>query len=201
MAGKKQTREKKGKPPVKITLNLYVKEKKPLRLSRLIPGVLAVLLLAALFGKFAVLDRYAAVAAAQEKLAAEQAELDAIRETYADYDKVLAEYRKYNYTGFDRTIADRLDILAILENKVFPMGDVERMSVTGKTLSMTITGLSLRQVSGLLKRLEAEPLVNQVTVSTAGYSETPQDETAAAVPVANMTVELADADSPEGGED
>ena len=42
MAGKKQTREKKGKPPVKITLNLYVKEKKPLRLSRLIPGVLAV---------------------------------------------------------------------------------------------------------------------------------------------------------------
>ena len=202
MAGKKQTREKKGKkPPVKITLNLYVKEKKPLRPTRLIPGVLAVLLLAALFGKFAVLDRYAAVKAAQEKLAAEQAELDAIRETYADYDEVLAEYREYNYTGFDRTIADRLDILAILERKVFPMGDVERVSITGKTVSMTVTGLSLRQVSGLLKRLEAEPLVSQVTVSTAGYGETPEDETKGAVPVANMTIELADADSPEGGED
>lgn len=202
MAGKKQTREKKGKkPPVKITLNLYVKEKKPLRPTRLIPGVLAVLLLAALFGKFAVLDRYAAVTAAQEKLAAEQAELDAIRETYADYDEVLAEYREYNYTGFDRTIADRLDILAILERKVFPMGDVERVSITGKTVSMTVTGLSLRQVSGLLKRLEAEPLVSQVTVSTAGYGETPEDETKGAVPVANMTIELADADSPEGGED
>ncbi len=191
---------KKGSAPAKTTLNLLKKEKSPIRFSVVIPCVVAILIVAAVFAKFAVIDRFAKLSEAEAALADEKAALESTRQSYADYSEVAEEYSRYNYTGYDKTIADRLDVLALLEREVFPVAGVESLSVSGKTVSMSLRGLTLEQVSELLQKLEADALVSHVTVSTTGYG----DNDGGGEPRANMTVELADASKPantaEGGE-
>lgn len=187
---------KRNRPtPLKPTLNLYFKEKSPLRLTVVIPCVAVIVVFAAIFAKFAVIDRFAALAEREAELAREREAYEALVNSYADYDKVAEEYGKYSYTGYDRSIADRLDILDLLEREVFPVATVKRLSVSGNALSMTLEGLTLDQVSELLGRLEADPLVTHVTVRTTGYDAGDEGE-----PTANMTVELADATETEGSE-
>lgn len=180
---------KRNRPvPVKPTLNLYFKEKSPLRLTVVIPCVALIVVFAALFAKFAVVDRFAALSEREGVLADERDAYDALVKSYEDYDEVAEEYGKYSYTGYDRSIADRLDVLDLLEREVFPIATVKRLSFSGNALSMTLEGLTLDQTSELLGKLEADPLVTHVTVRTTGYGSDDDGE-----PTANMTVELADA--------
>lgn len=192
-------------PPTKTTLNLVVKEKKELRPSRTVPAVLAVLLAAGLFGKFAVADRFAKADAAEAAVAARRRHLAEVEQSYADYDEVQATYNRYTYTGFDRTIADRLDVMALLEREVFPIGTVRTLSIAGKSVSLTVSGLTLDQLSDLMTRLKADGLVAGVTVSTANYNgahDAAGEPDPNAEAVANMTITLNDAGpAPETAED
>ena len=191
-----RSKEIKGKSvPSKRTLNLVVKEKKPLRLTRVIPAVLIVCVLAAVFAKFAVLDRYAELNRAESQLAQERRYLEELQASYADYDQVRAEYNHYSYEDFDRSIPDRQAVLDLLEKYVFPVSGMRQLAISGRSMSMTLTGMSLEEVSTLMAKLEAEPLVERVTVSTTGYTGGEGD-----VPTASMVVFLADATTLEGGE-
>ena len=180
--------------PTKTTLNLVYKEKREFRLSRLVPAVLAVVLLAAVFAKFAVIDRFAALAEAENQLAREQAQLQELINSFADYDEVQAEYNRYTYENFDRTIPDRQDVLKLLERYVFPVSGMQQLSIAGRSVSTTLTGMTLEEVSTLVNRLESQPLVDKVTVSTTGYSGRDNE-----VPIASMVILLADATTLEGG--
>lgn len=182
---------KKKAVPEKRTLNLVIREKQSIDPKKWIPGILAVLLLAALFGKFAVADRYAKLEKAENELAAMQQKLDDTRAAYADYDEVQEQYNMYNYTGYDKTLADRLDIIDLLERKVFPACDVTSLAISGKTVSMSLENLDLSQVSSLIADLEAEPLVDRVYVPTASHGNEQELGSAA------MTMYLVDADTIE----
>ena len=191
-----KNKEIKGKSvPTKTTLNLVIKEKKALRFSRVFPLLLLVLILAAAFAKFAVIDRYAALAEAESQLAREQADLEQLRASFADFEEVQAEYNRYSYEGFDRSIPDRQDVLDLLEKHVFPVSGMRQLAISGRSLSMTLTGMSLEEVSTLIAKLEAEPLVESVMVSTTGY-----DSGDGAIPMASMVVAFADVTTLEGGE-
>lgn len=179
---------KKKAMPVKTTLNLVIKEKKSLPLAKTIPAVLIVLALAVVFGKFAVADRYEKLNAAEKELSNARSQLNALRASYTDYDEVQAEYNRYTYNGFDRTIVNRLDVMALIEREIFPVSGVRSLSITGKTVSMTLTGMTLEEISRLIDRLEKDPLTEFVVVSTAGYGGGEND-----VPTASMTLTLADA--------
>ena len=181
--------------PTKTTLNLVIKEKKSLQMAKVIPALLIVVVLAAVFGKFAVADRYAKLNAAEAELAAARSELNALRESYADYDEVQAEYNRYTYNDFDRTIVNRLDVMSLIEREIFPVSGVRSLSISDKTVSMTLTGMTLEQISWLIMRLESDPLTERVTVSTAGYGGGEDD-----VPTASMTLTLVDATT-LGGEE
>ena len=170
--------------PTKRTLNLMIREKKSVDPVKWVPGVLIVLVVAALFGKFAVADRYAKLNALEADLAAQKQKLEDTRAAYADYNEVQEQYNRYTYTDFDRTIADRLDVMAILEREVFPVCDVGALSVTG---------LSLEEASALISRLGTEPLVESVFVSTSNQTESDPEG------IATMTIQLADATTVEGG--
>lgn len=188
--------KKKGRAPFKTTMNLYFKEKKPLRPQVLIPCVLALAMLAGLFAKFAVVDRFAGLAEARSALEGERQRLRALRGSCADYDEVQKEYMKYNYSNFDRSIVSRTDVLDLLERVVFPSAGVRTLTISGNTMSMTLMGLTLDEVSDMLHALEAEELVRKVTVSTTGYGGRGGES---GTPTANMTVEFNPADA-KGGE-
>ena len=191
----KKTAIKAKSIPSKTTLNLVIKEKSEFRLTRLVPAVLAVLVIAAIFGKFAVVDRFAALNEAERQLAGEQAHLQALVAGYADFDEVQAEYNRYTYADFDRTIPDRQDVLRLLERYVFPVSGTRQLSISGKSVSLTLTGMTLEEISTLISKLDADPLVDSITVSTTGYSGLAND-----VPTASMAILLVDATTLEGGE-
>lgn len=185
--------------PAKTSMNLYIKEKSALSPSRWLPAVLIIVILAALFGKFAVADRFARLREAESALAARQNELAQLQQTYADYDEVEEQYSQYTYRGFDRTIADRQEILDLLERDIIPYSQTRSVSVTGNVFSTTVTGLTLDQVSTMMAKLEADPLVDTVTVSTAGYEDEQTDgqpDTEAVQPYATITIVFINA---EGG--
>ena len=173
--------------PSKRTLNLAIKERKYPDPKKWIPGVLIVILLAAVFAKFAVVDRYAKLNAAEAALAEQKANLESIRNQYADYDEVQKQYNMYSYEGFDRTIVDRLDVMDLMKRDVFPVCEVQSLSVSGKTISLSVTELNLSQISQLIATLEAEPMVETVRVFNAS------DDRETTLGSASMSVTLVDA--------
>lgn len=178
---------KKKVEPSKRTLNLAIRERRYPDPKKWIPGVLVVILLAALFAKFAVVDRYAKLDEAEKELSDKKATLEDTRAQYADYDEVRERYNMYSYEGFDRTIANRLDVMDLLKRDVFPVCEVQSLSVSGKTISLSVTDLNLSQISQLIATLEGEPMVSSVTVFTAS------DDKEATMGSASLSVELMDA--------
>lgn len=185
---------KKMKAPEKRTLNLAFKDKRTIDWKKAIVGVLAVLILAGVFGKFAVADRFDKLSQAESDLAAMRDRLEQTRDAYTDYDEVREQYNRYNYTGFDKTIVDRLDVLDILERKIFPVCSVTSFSVSGRTVTLSLTELDLNKVSQLIVSLEAEPLVERVYVPVANEGN------AQGIGTASMTIYLVDATTVEEGE-
>ena len=200
---KPRARRGKQTVPSKTTLNLVMKEKSALRLSRVIPAVLIIAVLALVIGKFAVADRCARLRAAEHELANRQATLRVLQASYADYDQVKEQYNRYTCEGFDNTIADRQEILDLLESDIIPYSETQSVSVTGNVFSTTLTGLTLNEVSTMIARLEANPLVDRVTVSTAGYNDDRSaagGEAANLRPYATVTIVFKNAEIDEGGE-
>lgn len=174
----------------KATLNLCMKEKQLISPAVFVPVLLVILVLAALIGYFGVYMPYDSVKRAQEELDARKEVLEQMLDHTKDYNEVKDEFNKYNYEEFDRTLADRLDVLALLERTVFRVSTVRSLSVNNKTVSLTLTDISLDKVSELITTLNGEDLVAEVTVTTTGY----QSSDSASTPTATMYILLNDAD-------
>lgn len=190
---------KKTKLPSKQTLNLMIKVKTLAHPTRLIPILLLIFVFAAAFAKFAVINRLEQVKRAEAELAEMHRNLEMIESTYADYDEVQKEYNRYTYQNFDRSIADRLDVLSLIERQIFPISVVQSLSISDKTVSMTINGLTLEQASTLLDSLLSEPLVADVDYSSY-VDNTDRDQGGDATTTITMTITLADASEVKAAE-
>ncbi len=177
----------------KQTMNLAIRENKAAKNALMIPVIAAIVLAAALVGKFAVADRLAQVVAAQREVDQIKSQTEALVAAYADFDEVRAEYNRYTYKDFDRTLADRMDVLALMEREIFPVCQVQRLSLAEKRLDLELEGSTLGDGSALVARLEADPLVDAAFVSTA----TATAENGEVRRTTSMTILLADASGEE----
>ena len=91
---KERKRGKKEHYPTKQTLNLLVRRKTLAHPTRLIPALLAIVLVAGVIGKFAVMDRLAAVEAEQLELDRTRAQIAALQARCADYEDIEREYNR-----------------------------------------------------------------------------------------------------------
>lgn len=173
----------------KGTMNLAIREKNLAKSILVIPMVAAVLLLAALVGKFGVVDRLTQVSAARREVEDINAQATAMLAACADYDEVREEYDRYTYKDFDRTLADRMDVLALIEREIFPVCQVQRLALAERRLDLALEGLTLENTSDLINRLNADEMVEYVRVSTATTTE--EDGTVRRS--TEMTITLADA--------
>lgn len=173
----------------KTSMNLAIRENTWLKSAWVAPVAVVIVLAAVLVAKFGVADRLAQVAAAQREVDNIRAQTEALRAAFADYDEVEAQYNQYTYKDFDRTLADRMDILALLEREIFPVCQVQRMALAEKRLDLAMEGLTLENTSGLINRLKADKLVSEVFVSTATTTE----DNGAVHRTTEMTILLADA--------
>ena len=156
--------------------------------TRLIPILLLIVIVAGLFAKFAVINRLDQVNKAEAELSEMKKHLQTVENIYADYDEVQKEYNRYTYQNFDRTIPDRLDVLQMVERQLFTIGTVKNITISGRTVSLTLEGPNLEDVSVLYVALYSEPLVEDVIISS--YNEQTKDE---AITSINMTIYLVDA--------
>lgn len=160
--------------PTKRTINLAVVGEKKMRFGLAIPAIILILLAAAAFSKFLVIDRLAEVTAAQQQVADLRNRLDRGYAELADYDDLAELYAHYTYSGFtneELNRTDRADVLKLIRNMILPYAEVNSWSVTGNQLTVEMTGDSLQQINLIVQQLEQQPLVDFCTVNTANTDD------------------------------
>jgi hypothetical protein len=170
--------------PAKTSMNLIAADKNAVDLRKVLPIVVVLAVLVALFVKFGVVDYYAQVAVKQNDLAVQKASLSAVESKLASYDSVKAEYESYGsyLSGSSATQVDALIVLNMVDQQIMPTASVTAINLKSNTLSLSLANASLDTIGNLVKSLDAQPIVSNVSVSTAATSATAaQDVTATMV--------------------
>ncbi|HPX71055.1 MAG TPA: hypothetical protein PL035_01425 [Bacillota bacterium] len=181
--------------PSKTYINLAMREKRQIDLKFAIPGVILVLLLAAVFGKFGVVDRIAEVSGAQRELSAILTTKTLLEESVADYEEVKVEYAKYSINWMDdveKSLVKKTDMIALINSQILLNSETRSITISGNTISAQLVGLDMQATADLVDRLNARDDVEQVQVFTATTSEAVGDQVIVSILV---TMQLT-----EGGE-
>lgn len=187
----KWLQKKKGQYPSKTELNLAVQYSASAMRGSTVAAFLILLIAVGGFTKILVLDQLNRVNAAQDQVAVFRQQLDEEKAANDEYESVAEEYDRYFYTGFtdeELSVVDRMEILNLLEEKLMSSAKVEDVSVSGNSVSVNLSDLSLQQLSDLISRLKESEIVEDVTVYSAGTG-TAQGTTRKASSV-SMTIEL-----------
>lgn len=178
MAGLKFSREKKersislgrGKMPSKRTINLAqigVERIDPLLAAA---GIILIIMAAALFSKFLVVDRIAAMYRANREVRQLQTELEAEYSRIAGFGGLEEEYAHYTYAGMtpeELSLVDRAQIINMIQRETENAYNEVSWSVTGNILTLTVAGRDLQEINQIARRLEGYDLVDTCTVTTA----------------------------------
>lgn len=159
--------------PSKKTMN-FVHHQSSFNPKKVVPVVVIVILAALVFAKFGLIDPLAEKTAAYNELAQKQEQLAVVNAKLAGYDELALEYGRYSYGWMNDTevnMVSRMDVLALVEQKVTPAAVVENMAVNNNVLTLNIHGITLEQASAMVKSLEESPLVASATVYNAVASE------------------------------
>ncbi len=176
--------------PCKTTLNLAMREQDAKTVLQVVPGLLMVLAVIFIIGKFAVADRIAAVMRAQDALNHTQEQIVQLTEQTADYDAILEEYSKYvaDYlTDDERATVDRLSVMRIVEQNLMGDAQIQQYSIADNVLSIDFSGMTLAQAANFVTRLESHEEVAAVQVNTAN------SRTTADAPSVSMVITLENA--------
>ena len=163
------TKGKAQKMPSKRTMN-FVHHQSSFNASRMVPIIILMIVVAAVFVKFGILDFMDKKMAAYDEVGQKQQQLSSLNKALADYDAVFYQYGRYSYGWMNETetgMVNRMDILKLIEQKVGPASVIENMSVTDNVLTMNIHGLTLEEASTLVNTLESDDLVDSATVYSA----------------------------------
>ena len=180
--GKRANKLRHGKMPTKRVINLATQGEKPMRIGLAIPAILLILVAAAAFSKFLVIDRLNEVSAAQAEVARYQSRLDAGYEELADFDDLSELYAHYTYSGFTNEELGRTDRVAVLDlirRKVIPWSVVSSWTLSENQLVVNMSAESLQQINLIVQQLEGEELVNFCTVNTANTDDNTRGKTEA----------------------
>ena len=193
---------KKGKSayPEKTYINLVQLDKKAVDLRRSIPTAIIAVIVVVLFAKFGVMDFYAQLGAKQSELSSTTAQLTSLQNQLVDYNAVLEEYEGYESKSLsDGGISvNAMDVIALVDNYVAPMANVATMSISGNTLSLSLTDISLDGVGQLSSTLYEQPIVQNVSVSTASTRNSGNENVTAAVTVTLVSSDSGSASSGSG---
>ncbi|MDO4271200.1 MAG: hypothetical protein Q4C72_09810 [Eubacteriales bacterium] len=163
--------KKNNRYPEKTSLNLAMRERTINSPSRIIPIAVVLAVLIGLFAKFAVIDRLMAVNLAQREVAEIKRQVDELDAANAGYDELLDEYALHStswMSTMELALVDRAAVFGLLESAVLPSAQLRDLSMQENTLSLSLTGLSLRDASDIVTRLKARDDVLDVSVYTAG---------------------------------
>ncbi len=167
---KKKSAIKRRQMPTKRVINLAVLDEKKVSFGLAIPAILLILVAAAVFSKFLVIDRMAEVSAAQAEVSRLQTRIDQGYEELAGFDDLADLYAHYTYSGFTQeelNRSDRVEVLRLIRSVVLPRAEVSSWSLSGNILTINLNAETLQDINLLVQQLESEDMVDFCTVNTA----------------------------------
>ena len=176
MAEKKETKKKNVQAVEKTTMN-FARRDSGVNAKKVLPIILAALIVLGLFAKFGFIDLLQKKAAANAEIAQKQSTLSAMETKLKDYDALYAKYGRYSYGWMDQeevSTIDRMNILNLLEEKVMPAAQIMDLSVNGDVVTMNLSGITLQNASDIVKVLEQDPLVKSASVYSAAAENASQ---------------------------
>ena len=170
--GKKENKSggKRGKLPVKRSINLAMSDEKPVNLKIGIPAMILILVAAFAFGKFAVADRLMAVGRAEGQVGSLQRDLNAAYDKLNSFGELTEIYAHYTYSGMTQeeiSRSDRTSAIAMIRRLILPRGEVSSWTLSGNTLTVNLTVDNLQTVNRTVQDLESDEHVNFCSVNTA----------------------------------
>lgn len=155
--------------PSKKTMN-FVHHQSSFNLKKVLPVLLVILVIAAIFAKFGILDPLDKKAAAYNELALKQDQLTAVNNRLAGYDELEQQYGRYSYGWMNDdevNMVSRMDVLKLVEAKIANKAIIENLAVNNNVLTLNIRNITLEQASAMVKDLETSELVVSASVYSA----------------------------------
>ena len=155
--------------PTKKTMN-FVHHESSFNPKKVLPLAIVVVLVAGLFAKFGIMDQLDKKTAAYNDLAQRQEQLAVVNAKLAGYDELEKQYGRYSYGWMDESevnMVSRMDVLALVEQKISPAAVIENIAVNSNVLTLNIHGITLEQASAMVKSLEESEMVTSATVYNA----------------------------------
>lgn len=155
--------------PSKKTMN-FVHHQSGINLKKLIPALVLVLIIGALFAKFAILDPLAKRDLALGELTDKQTQLALINGKLTGYEELAQQYGRYSYGWMNETevnMVSRMDVLQLVEQEISTKAIIDNMAVNNNVLTLNIHGITLEQASTMVRSLEERGLVESAAVYNA----------------------------------
>ena len=161
--------------PTKRSLNLAQTGEKPIKWQIAIPAIILILACAFAIGKFAVADRFAKVNEAEGRASSMRSQVSAGYKKIEEFGELTDRYAHYTYSGMtdeEVHLAERTDVLVLISKRVLPYMQINSWQLSGNTLTLNVTGSTLRQITDVATGIEEDELVDFCTVSTAATTDT-----------------------------
>jgi hypothetical protein len=165
----KKSNQKAVQMPGKKTMN-FVHHQSSFNLKKVLPVLVIILAIGAVFAKFGFMDPLAEKTAAYKELAQKQEQLAAINAKLTDYEELAKEYGRYSYGWMDETevnMVSRMDVLHLVEEEISSKAYIDNLAVNNNVLTLNIHGITLEQASAMVKSLEERGLVESAAVYNA----------------------------------
>ena len=182
---RKRTPRAKAEYPSKTSINLMVRDKTQIDVRKSLPMVILTVLVVIFVCKFGIFDFYDRVNQKQGELSSITHELSDLEAALVDYSAVKAEYDTYESSKLvaDESTVSAIDALELVDKYVRPSARVQTMDLKGNTVSLNLAGVSLDGVGKLVSTLYEQPIVANVSVSTAGTGKTDASDTTAVMTI------------------
>ena len=168
--------------PLKTTINFVGVEKNESIHRKAIIGVIVIVILAACFSKFAVIDRYQRLWDANAQVMELQDEWNEGIRTIEESDELSDTYAHYTWDGIseeEKERPKRVDAANLVQYIGSMSMRVNNYTLSGRTLEVNITSDSLEQVSRLAMDVEKRSIVDSCSVQMAQrggqYNQNAQD--------------------------
>lgn len=164
------------KCPTKRSVNLAKREPRTRSAATLAVGLALIAALALAVAKFAVLDQLARQRAAEQNYQTVHAQYVQMQQALEDYPAVEQEYRTYarswmTAAGGRFVSVDRMDVLALLEQQLMPYGEIQSFVVHEDTVVVSMSGMSLAEISAMFEKLQKQPIVAGAVLNLASTAK------------------------------
>ena len=164
--------------PSKKTMN-FARRQSNFNPKKVIPIILVILIVAAVLVKFGVMDPLDKKSAAYSELSYKQVQLAALNAQLTGYEELEQEYGRYSYGWMNETeisLVSRIEALNLVEKQIANKATIKDMAINNNVLTLNIYGITLKEASDMVAKLEQNALVESAAVYNATAEDAEQAE-------------------------